>query len=405
MKNVFLALLMVVTLSCTEETEFSDSLLTRSDAQSTLLDEDGEYENPAFPVWSWDKIQVNMHFSTRGESTDYELWAMARHPFITLEKQEGEWLYEDTAMGAYAQTKKLKALNPYIKVLFYWNSRTDIWSYYSGYSMLELEHELAHPEWAHMDQNGDTIWLRGTTKNFDASNEDFRDWWQIKPYEAVTYGAMDGVFIDAIQQHFATDNNLAEGEYEKDVEGVEDMMRSLDRNLGTSKIVIANNIHYGETRPVDLTQYTDGSFQEHFYRKNSTTPDEVLENIKICQDEASQGRIFIAKCWPRYYYRNYGSYDDTDEEMEENTRLDIVYPLACYLVAMGKYSYFAYSHGYTNSTGALIDFEEYDKHLGKPYGPAVQDGYIFTRQFEHANVWVDVENELATIDWVGDNLL
>ena len=47
----------------------------------------------------------------------------------------------------------------------------------------------------------------------------------------------------------------------------------------------------------------------------------------------------------------------------------------------------------------LKDFPEYDKLLGIPRGPAKKDGYIYTREFEQASVWLDIENEKARIKW------
>ena len=32
-------------------------------------------------------------------------------------------------------------------------------------------------------------------------------------------------------------------------------------------------------------------------------------------------------------------------------------------------------------------------------GPAVQDGYIYTRDFAHASVRLDIENQIGSVDW------
>ena len=44
-------------------------------------------------------------------------------------------------------------------------------------------------------------------------------------------------------------------------------------------------------------------------------------------------------------------------------------------------------------------FEEYDKPLGPPKGPAVKDGYRYTREFEHASVALDLEKRSGVIKW------
>jgi hypothetical protein len=42
---------------------------------------------------------------------------------------------------------------------------------------------------------------------------------------------------------------------------------------------------------------------------------------------------------------------------------------------------------------------EFERPLGAPMGPAVQDGYIYTRDFAHASVRLDIENQIGSVDW------
>ena len=78
----------------------------------------------------------------------------------------------------------------------------------------------------------------------------------------------------------------------------------------------------------------------------------------------------------------------------------ITYPLACFLVAAQKDSYFCYSWGYREQHGSLVDYPEFHKPLGEPKGDAAKDGWIYTRSFEHAEVWVDLSKRTARIDWI-----
>jgi hypothetical protein len=43
---------------------------------------------------------------------------------------------------------------------------------------------------------------------------------------------------------------------------------------------------------------------------------------------------------------------------------------------------------------------EFDRPLGPPKGPAVQDGYIYTREFAHAKVRLDIDNQVGEIEWI-----
>lgn len=44
-------------------------------------------------------------------------------------------------------------------------------------------------------------------------------------------------------------------------------------------------------------------------------------------------------------------------------------------------------------------YPEFDKPLGAPKGDAKRDRFKYTREFEHASVFVDLEKKTAKIDW------
>ena len=44
-------------------------------------------------------------------------------------------------------------------------------------------------------------------------------------------------------------------------------------------------------------------------------------------------------------------------------------------------------------------YPEFDKPLGAPKGDAKRDGFKYTREFEHASVFVDLKTKTAKIDW------
>jgi hypothetical protein len=73
--------------------------------------------------------------------------------------------------------------------------------------------------------------------------------------------------------------------------------------------------------------------------------------------------------------------------------------LACFLVAAQEDAYFCYSWGYRENHGSLVDYPESHRRLGAPKQDAQCDGWIYTRTFEHADVWVDVSRRTARIRW------
>lgn len=85
------------------------------------------------------------------------------------------------------------------------------------------------------------------------------------------------------------------------------------------------------------------------------------------------------------------------------TRNLIPFPLACFLMRVQPYSYFMYGLGWGLHDGALNDFPETKKKLGLPKGSYKQlpkiGKMVFTRQFEHAEVWVNLNTFEAEIKW------
>jgi len=78
------------------------------------------------------------------------------------------------------------------------------------------------------------------------------------------------------------------------------------------------------------------------------------------------------------------------------------YYLACYLIGAQPYSYFQYGWGWTLSSGSLKNYPELHKPLGAPKGSCTMvapNGWEFTREFEHAGVWVDTEMGQGRITW------
>jgi hypothetical protein len=54
------------------------------------------------------------------------------------------------------------------------------------------------------------------------------------------------------------------------------------------------------------------------------------------------------------------------------------------------------------ASGSLHDFPELLKPLGAPKGSyqrTTPDGWEFTREFEHASVWVNTETGVGKITW------
>ena len=88
------------------------------------------------------------------------------------------------------------------------------------------------------------------------------------------------------------------------------------------------------------------------------------------------------------------------ENEDYNKRFN--YILSLFLVCAEKHSYFLAKNGYNTDRSKtwMTRPAEFDRPLGPPKGPAVQDGYIYTREFAHAKVRLDIDNQVGEIEWI-----
>ncbi|MFI3330634.1 MAG: putative glycoside hydrolase [Rikenellaceae bacterium] len=360
-----------------------------------------EFSEKAYPDFSWDRVPVAMHLSKKtGDFTPDEVKFLAQADLIVIEKLQAGSKYNNAAKGAYVATKAIKKENKDTKILFYWNSRIDFGRLYQ-----KKHFHDDNPSWKLVDLKGEPIKVRGYEFVYDVTAPGFIDWWVNYPNEAVDKQDMDGVFIDAVHQFFGTKDK-----YEKQLgvekvaatyAGVDEMVYQMGKNLSSkNKIFITNNCFPNRNHGQNLHNYSNGGMYEHFCNARTDDADKMVEQIATVQQAAKAGGIVMVKCWPRYYFRRPELMQGHSKaQILANVREDIVFPLSCFLIAAEKYSYFMYSWGWTHSTGWLLDFPEYHRPLGQPLGDAVKDGYVYTRKYEHADVWVDLQTKKGKIDW------
>ena len=105
---------------------------------------------------------------------------------------------------------------------------------------------------------------------------------------------------------------------------------------------------------------------------------------------------------------------DDIEGVKVASRDQFVMALAPFLIVASEYTFFSYAWFYDLETGYTPCegddrlfcmspdgwYPEYSKHLGPPLGDAVQDGWVWTREFEGAKVYVDVSDRTKSqITW------
>ena len=125
---------------------------------------------------------------------------------------------------------------------------------------------------------------------------------------------------------------------------------------------------------------------------------------------ASPYNTFIATTW-----QGPVRMPSTAEGVRQAAADTLVQSLAPFLIVANEHVFLQYSWFYEMQDGNIpcppaIEcgmpsswYPEYAKPLGAPKGPAVKNGYVWTREFAHASVYVDVRSRASSkITWHAD---
>ena len=365
------------------------------------------------PEFSWDTLPLYIHIRKREKFTDEELQYLAGFPLITLEKTTGSETYGSTDAGSIEAAKAIKQINPNAKVLFYRN----VLVHYSTYSFDDQLDNI--PGWYLTTKQGDDRVVRNMSRGYDTSNEALREWWVDNAAEVCRSPHIDGLFLDGNIKSLSSylKAQLPQGKKQETVEGYHDMMTATRKALGPEKLMLANIIRARFPQSgLEYMDYFDGSYLELFTMPAGTKlskKDYIAKGIAAVQTAARDGKIIAMTLG----IGDGGVSNDIDEtharvdDLSEISQDKLHYQLALFLVCAEKYSYLFLNDGYcVDSKGRgkkkvcesglwLKSLPEYQKPLGPPAGPAVREGYIYTRDFEHASVWLDIENSQGKVTW------
>ncbi len=354
------------------------------------------------PVFSWDRVPVSVHFGI-GDGLEPEQYDfVAKHfNFITLtagrfprDSKGSAELY--TAEAARA----IKKRNPKAKVLFYWASD-------KPKHQSKISNEAYPGEYIIRTRRrkGGKVQI---VKYFDVTRKEVQTWWSDAAASAVHKYSCDGIFVDGATA--GTPGGPLSREFGKQKaaamdEAVFAMLRDARKKMGPDKLIIFNPLHGrdGKRAPVgqEYLPVTDGAMADDFDRLRVQSKEYMASTIKTMQKTAKDGKIIIFKGWPRFLraWRAGKMKKNRHDEVLRAAKKDITFPLACFLTGAEPNCYFCYTWGWNPQEGSLDWYSELDKPLGPPKGDAVQKGWTFQREFEHASVFVDLENRTAKIDW------
>ncbi|MHC4199943.1 MAG: putative glycoside hydrolase [Planctomycetota bacterium] len=362
------------------------------------------HERARYPPFSWETVPVYLHFHNPVRAlTDDELRFAARtSSFICLEKAHAKDALGTTEKGIAFDARRLKKANPRAKVLFYWNS-------FLNYPFYEASAATrGHPDWVFRDGKGQPLHKKNRWEQYNLLDPGFRAWWASVAGKAVKEYGCDGVFMDAVDQAkrpIWMKKGWGEGKEPLLTEAIVKMMRLARREMGDKALLIYNGIRSLDgadvTRGMGYLPHADGTTVESFTIIRSRSKEAIARDIEAIQKSGRMGKIVVVKGWPDpdFTWLNTEKLKLSPDRLAEEARRKITFTLACFLAAAQEHSYFAYSWGWRAEHGSLIDYPEYHKPLGRPKGDAARNGWVYTRSFEHASVWVDVSKRTAGIDW------
>ena len=294
----------------------------------------------------------------------------------------------------------IKSINPEARVLYYRNAMVN----YNTYLVNAGLDTITDPFLA--DGTGNTLLHQGVREVYDLSNPLVRQWWVDHCVEMAGYDEIDGIFIDGNVKAISPSYLLPQIGPEKKaavLEGYSLMMEDLQNRMDTSKLRLANLIRASiPMAGLDYMHYFHGSYMENIEGDR----DYMAAEIDAAQAAARDGRI-IAFCIGMGTNLPVFSDDENGHVIlygPWQERMD--FALSMFLVCAEKYSYFLLHDGYNVNPGVsklwMKRFAEYDKPLGPPLGPAIRTGYVYTRVFEHASVWLDLAQGKGHITWDSD---
>ncbi|MGJ8634052.1 MAG: putative glycoside hydrolase [Luteolibacter sp.] len=359
------------------------------------------------PAFSWETIPSYIHIRKDTAFTPEEIEYLASFPLITLEKMTGNNTYGSTEEGTAMAAGAIKAINADAKVLYYRN----VIVHYGSYAANEALEDI--PDAFLRGKSGKDKLVRGKVEAYDLSNVKLRDWWLGNAKEVCDDPNVDGVFLDGVVKVLEPGYLKRDigAEKKKAVEnGYHRMMDDLRKVLEPEKLMVSNALRARfPDSGLGGMKVVDGSYIEAFEVTvgKMAKKDYVAKGMEAFQTAARGGALiaFTAGLGKEGGI-NQGNKDRTDEYRQGlgsdgEIQARFTYLLAMFLVCAEEHSYFNAHDSYDAKQSELWLKRpaECERPLGEPKGPAVKDGYVYTREFAHASVRVDIEKEVGEIVW------
>jgi hypothetical protein len=365
------------------------------DTRSLLISDGSRFVPKDFyPEFSWKTTPRYFMFGDKSRvlRPEHVRFIAGQTSFLCIEKSHGMGQLGAAELGARHEAAAFRTIKPGMKVLFYFNAAY-AWPYTSYNRNFTRRGIDAHPEFKEfLLIHPDTGKLADRYGAFcyDVLNPDFRDWWVETVAKGVRDSGCDGAFIDQMHGSVALRKNKR-AEIEK---AMGEMMSALKMRMGRDMILLANNAHNDDAKYV--YPVSDAIMFENYATAKSSKESLLAEWGHMLRN-ARAGKISVFRLGVEGTGRR-----NLKPNMPKLSKEKVEFALACYLIGAQPYSYFMYSWGWKLSSGALVDYPELRRPLGPPKGAyrrSRPNGWEFTREFEHAGVWVNTETRQAKITW------
>jgi hypothetical protein len=363
------------------------------------------------PAFSWDRVPQYMHIRKAQNFTEDEIKYLATFPLVTFEKTTGSQTFKSTEDGTLAAAKAVKEVNPSTKILYYRN----VMVHYGTYKANEAIEKM--PGAFLVARNGKTKLVRNVCEAYDLSSPKVREWWTGHAKQMCADPAIDGLFLDGnikVLSPGYLNRDIGKEKKAAQFGGYETMMRETRQAIGPDKIMLANVLRVGQSKGdgFEAIKQFDGSYIENFEGSGDKEAKQkyLAKGIEVFQKSAREGFMIAFTAGLSEMNTEEGDLNPhrTDEirkglSESDNYTKRFEYLLALFLVCAEKHSYFLAHDSYVANKKNKVWMKrpaEFDRPLGPPKGPAVQDGYTYTREFAHAKVRLNIENEVGEIEWL-----
>jgi hypothetical protein len=242
---------------------------------------------------------------------------------------------------------------------------------------------LEHPDWFLLDQYGNRIVNENDYYNMDPGHPGFQAFWLERAGQLQRQYGWQGIFLDnveaslskykrngALPQKYPTDASLQSA--------VEEFLSYLRNQYGGP--LYANIISVRDKDVwLNYMGYLDGAMLENFavdWRGSDLSNSEWAAEMEMLSKSQQMGRELILV--------SQGHQDDLPRQQ---------FAYASYLLLNDGLAYFRYAH--SSAYREIWWYENYNDDLGKPLGPAYEQGGRWFREFEHGRIVMDPRSGTA----------